>query len=269
VRADAAIDLLWRSSHDVKALLDGGALPPRTGAYLTLLDSITYPQVASTDATQNLLAADVVWDHLVALQQPFKATRGFPYLDLLLRAGRAERAGTVWQQMAEVDPVVKAHLAGGGELINNGNFDEDPLQGGFDWRYSTTEAVQISLDNAMARTGFRSLRLDFQGPGIAYIPWVQYVVVEPGARYHFSGFIRSRDLLTSSGPRFVVRQAPTDAVLYKSEDILGTSGWREESGEFTTGLEVHMVTVGLEREPGDRRIEGTVWVDDLSLKKQP
>ena len=270
-RSDAAIDLLWRSSHDVKKLLDGGTVPPRVDAYLKLLDSITYPQVAPADAAQNLLAADVVWDHLTALQQPFKASRGFAYLDLLLRAGRAERASVVWQQMAEVDPAVKSHLAGGGELINNGDFDEDPLQGGFDWRFMTTDAVRVSLDNAMARTGLRALRLDFAGPGSAALslPCVQFVAVEPNTHYHFSGFIRSRDLLTTSGPRFAVSDAQSGAILYQSSDILGTDGWREESGDFTTGPDARLLMVGLIRQPSEPRIEGTLWIDDLSLKKQP
>ncbi len=53
-RSAAAIDLLWRSSHDVKPLFDGDAIPPRTDALLALLDSITRPHIVPDpgDTTQ-------------------------------------------------------------------------------------------------------------------------------------------------------------------------------------------------------------------------
>jgi tetratricopeptide (TPR) repeat protein len=271
-RSAAAIDLLWRSSHDVKPLFDGDAIPPRPDALVALLDSITrshiVPDVNDTTQAKDLTAAGLVWDRLAVLHQPFKTTAAFPYFELLIRAGQLERADSVWRQMADLDPAVKARIATG-DLINNGSFEQDPLQGGFDWQFSTTDAVRASIDNNMARTGLRSLRFDFLGPALSYVPCIEYVLVEPNSRYHFSGYLRSRDLLTTSGPRLVVLDHQSGAVLYKSDDILGTDGWREESGDFTTGPNTRLLVINVARDPGDRRIEGTAWLDDLSLKKQP
>ena len=50
---------------------------------------------------------------------------------------------------------------------------------------------------------------------------------QPGL--HFSAFVRSEDIVSASGPRLVIQDFYGNQVLVSTDDLLGTSGWREQT----------------------------------------
>ena len=97
----------------------------------------------------------------------------------------------------------------------------------------------------------------------------QVDVVNPNTDYYFRAFMKSRALSTRAGPHFEIFD-PKDVQKYHWEtpDILGTTEWSEYSLRIHTGPQTRLLTVRLRRKPAvelDKRIEGTLWVDDVQL----
>jgi len=61
---------------------------------------------------------------------------------------------------------LSAYLPTEENLVVNGDFSLDILNGGFDWNYVTRTGVRPLLDPSDFREGHRSLSLTFEGPGI-------------------------------------------------------------------------------------------------------
>ena len=54
-------------------------------------------------------------------------------------------------------------------------------------------------------------------------------------------------------------------VLVSTDDLLGTSGWREQTVDFTTGPQTRLIAIKVMRVPGNPLIKGTFWLDDVKL----
>jgi hypothetical protein len=124
------------------------------------------------------------------------------------------------------------------------------------------------VDTEQFHGGTRSLRIDFNGEPGADTGLVQTVSVKPDTRYRFTGFMRAENLLSSSGPRFLISNEKGEQY-FLSDDLIGSSFWRESQAEFRTGNETKAIAISVVREPGSSRIKGTVWVDDISLRELP
>jgi hypothetical protein len=61
----------------------------------------------------------------------------------------------------------------------------------------------------------------------------------------------------------------SNAVLFSSEEILGSTSWKELSGELTTPSDCRLVKLSIVRSPSFGRIRGRVWLDDLRMEKRP
>ena len=55
-------------------------------------------------------------------------------------------------------------------------------------------------------------------------------------------------------------------VLVSTEDLLGTSGWRELLSDFVAGSQTRLIAIKVMRVPGNPLIKGTFWLDDVKLK---
>jgi hypothetical protein len=82
----------------------------------------------------------------------------------------------------------------------------------------------------------RSSRLTC-GPGSG-VP--EYFPVQPGTRYRFGAYVKSRD-------------------------ILETNGGIEPIAEFVTRPETHLVTLSAGRTPGNPLVKGSFWLGDGRL----
>ena len=126
--ADPAIQFCWRINPDVDALLRD-VVPARSEAYLAFLNLLMQKQETAATAK--------VWAALVASQQTFELRYVYEYLQYLFNHKDVDQARLVWQQAAPRFGL-SAYLPSGRNLIVNGDFGLDVLNGGFDWQYRET-----------------------------------------------------------------------------------------------------------------------------------
>lgn len=252
---NAALSLCWRATRNVNIML-AEAVPPQPAAYFALL-SLLMNQGQTAPA-------EVVWNHLASLGQQFPAADAFPFLDYLIGKHEISAAVQVWQRLLARDHDLEGYEQSG-NLIVDGGLEQEFLNGGFDWRYADTGAVQLAIDNSEFHGGNQSVRLAFSGPGGSDPGIFQYVPVLPDTNYHFSAYTKAEDIESASGPRLAILDAYSGQEYVLTDDSLGTTGWREQSADFQTGRETSLLIVKVTRVPGNPLIKGKFWVDDVSL----
>jgi hypothetical protein len=160
-------------------------------------------------------------------------------------------------------------------LVVNGDFEEDLLKMGFDWRVAPMEGIYAGVDTSTYHSPSRALLIRFSGKqNIDYHHVYQFVRVEPGRTYRLQGFLKTEGITTDSGPRLEVRDGHDASQLQTfSESNVGTSGgWTQVILDFTAGAKTELVLAGVARLPSrklDNLIAGKVWVDDVSLAPLP
>jgi len=77
--------------------------------------------------------------------------------------------------------------------------------------------------------------------------------------------LKSEDIVSASGPRLLIQDSCSNQVLVSTDDSLGTSGWREQTVDFTTGPQTRLITLRVMRVPGNPLIKGIFWLDDVKL----
>jgi tetratricopeptide (TPR) repeat protein len=253
---DLALQLCWRATGDANRILDQ-ALPRRPDLYLSFLRLLIYKQ--------EVAAAENVWNHLIALNQEFSTKLAFPYFRFLIAKREVAAAETAWQQLAKVDPSLQPYLPSRENLIINGRFEENVLNGGFDWWYESNPHAALAIDTSEFYGGTRSLSVTFDGLNPADAGILQFVVVKPNTVYEFSAQSRTEDIESASGPRFAIVDAYTNTSYVLTDDLLGTNPWRVQHARFQTGLNTNLVLLKIVRQPGAPLIRGKLWIDDLRL----
>ena len=253
---DSALQLCWRATGDANQILDQ-ALPQRPDLYLSFLRLLI--------SKQEVAAAENVWNHLIALRQEFSTKLAFPYFRLLIAKQEVAAAQTAWQQLAGVDHSLQPYLPSGENLIVNGGFEENVLNGGFDWWYESNPHAALAIDTSEFYAGTRSLSVTFDGLNPADAGILQFVVVKPNTGYEFSAQSRTEDIQSASGPRFSIVDAYTNASYVLTDDLLDTNPWHEQHARFQTGPSTNLVLLRIVRQPGVPLIRGKLWIDDLRL----
>ena len=253
---DLALQLCWRATGDANRMLDQ-VLPRRPDLYLSFLRLLI--------AKQEVAAAENVWNRLIALNQEFSTKLAFPYFRLLIAKQEVAAAQTAWQQLAGVDHSLQPYLPSRENLIVNGGFEENVLNGGFDWWYESNTHAALAIDTSEFYSGTRSLSVTFDGLNPADAGILQFVVVKPNTGYEFSAQSRTEDIQSASGPRFSIVDAYTNASYVLTDDLLDTNPWHEQQARFQTGPNTNLVLLRIVRQPGVPLIRGKLWVDDLRL----
>lgn len=253
-----ALELCWRGTRDVEKILDE-ALPPKVSAHFGLLELLI--------EKGETLAARKVWSRLLTLREPFAARQAFPYLQYLIETGEIETAQRTWQQLAGVNPSLLPYSSSD-NLVLNGGFEQDILNGGFDWRYEPKPQVRVSVDTTESHDGGRSLLLTFAGEPVEDIGVWQFVPVQPGAQYEFTGHMKAENIESGSGPRFAISDASGHAQFAVTEDSIGSSAWQQRRAVFHANKDTRLVVVKIIRSPGQTRIRGKAWIDDLRLVRK-
>jgi len=255
---DAALQLCWRATGDADQILD--LLPRRPDLYLSFLRLLI--------SKQEVAAAENVWNHLIALNQEFSTKLAFPYFRFLIAKQEVAAAQTAWQQLAGVNRSLQPYLPSRANLIVNGGFEENVLNGGFDWWYESNPHAALAIDTSEFYSGTRSLSVTFDGlnPGDAGI--LQFIVVKPHTDYEFSAESRTEDIESASGPRFAIVDAYTNASYVLTDDLLGTNPWRAQHARFQTGPNTNLVLLKIVRQPGVPLIRGKLWIDNLRLAEK-
>ena len=252
---NSALILCWRITHNATVMLMQ-AVPADPLPYFAFLKLLT--EKGETGP------AEVVWGGLMRLGQPFPVSEAFPYFDYLVGKHETGAAVEVWKDLMMRNNELQSYTDPG-NLIVNGGLEKNFLNGGFDWRYLVTDAVQLSVDSSEFHGGNQSLRLAFEGPAVSDGGFFEYVPVLPNKNYHFSAYTKAEDIESASGPRLAVLDAYSGQTYVLTDDSQGTSAWRQQSSDFQTGPETSLLVVKVSRVPSYSLIKGKFWIDDVSL----
>jgi tetratricopeptide (TPR) repeat protein len=253
---DPALELCWRATGDANQMLDR-ALPQRPDLYLSFLRLLI--------SKQEVAAAENVWNRLMGLNQAFSTKLAFPYLRFLIAQHEVAAAQTAWQQLAVLDQSIQPYLPSRENLIVNGGFEENVLNGGFDWLYELNPHAALAIDTSVFHSGTRSLSITFDGRNPGNVGIFQFIPVKPNTDYEFSAEYRTEDIESASGPRFAIVDAYTNASYLLTDDLLDTNPWRVQQARFQTGPNTNLVLLTIVRQPAGPLIRGKLWIDDLRL----
>ena len=248
-----AIRTCWRIRPDIDYLLDT-VIPP--AVYPTMLDFLI--------AKSETAAAEKVWAQIFAVQQPVERQDVFGYVKYLVLHREVAQAARVWQEAAGMASL-QAYEPSSTNLLVNGDFSLDMLNGGFDWVHQKSEGVSLALDPSEAHSSSRSLRITFDGPGIRDAGISQVVAVEPNTSYEFSAFYKAEDMEGAGAMQFAIQDAYKETSFLMSEDLRNSDFWKKAGGAFTTGPDTELLMVRIVRVPPGSPIRGKLWIDGLQL----
>ncbi|MGB9236284.1 MAG: hypothetical protein WCC04_17895 [Terriglobales bacterium] len=253
--ADASLQACWRVRPDVDALLQA-VVPARTDSLMAFLSLLmTKQETAGTVKT---------WERIAQLHEKFDTWRLFEYIRYLIQVRRPDAAMAAWEQAAGTLGL-SAYLPTDDNLVVNGDFSLDILNGGFDWTYVNRTGVRPLLDSSDFREGHRSLSLTFEGPGIADAGIQQLIPVHGSTTYDFSAYYKSADFEGAGGPQIVLRDAYSNALLYASDPLRDADFWKELHSKITVPDSTTLLSLVIERFPAGSPIRGKLWLDDFQL----
>jgi tetratricopeptide (TPR) repeat protein len=254
--ASQAIQTCWKVHPDVEFLLNNVVPPNADETFLGFLTSRNERAAAAT-----------VWAKMYSLQQPISRPHLFEYIRDLVARQQPAQAAQVWRQAATMAGLA-AYQPAPENLLVNGDFSLEILNGGFDWIHQKTRGVMLALDPNETYSSARSLRVIFDGPGIEDAGIRQMVPVEPNTTYEFSAFYKAMEMDGAGGPRFAVQDLYHETSFFMSEDLQNADFWKKISGSFVTGPETRLIVVRIARVPAGSPIRGKLWLDGLQLTPQ-
>jgi tetratricopeptide (TPR) repeat protein len=254
----AALRACWRVRPDPDALLRD-VVPARSDSLIAFLDLLT--------SKQETEGAIKTWQRLAQLHQKFQNRYLYEYVRYLIAMRRPDAAMSAWEQTAGILGL-SAYLPTEDNLVVNGDFSLDILNGGFDWTYVNRTGVQPLLDSSDFRQGHRSLFLTFEGPGINDAGIQQLIPVHGVTTYEFSAYYKSADFEGAGGPQIVLRDAYTGAPLFASDPLNDSDFWKEVHSKITTPDSTTLLVLAIERFPAGSPIRGKLWLGDFELSPE-
>jgi Carbohydrate binding domain/Tetratricopeptide repeat len=251
----AALKLCWRVKPDVDALLHD-VVPPSPAVYSVFLDFLV--------SQKETAAAAKVWTQLAQLRQPLPPALAFNYIRYLVAQHEVDQARLVWQQSATLCGL-SAYQPSPENLIVNGDFSMNVLNGGFDWQYHQSKEVSLALDPTQSHGGHRSLLITFDAQKIDDAGIEQLVPVQPSTGYDFSAYFKASAIQGAGGPRFAIQDVYTATTYFTSDELKNADFWKEVSGNFTTGPDTRLLLLRIQREPPGMPIRGKLWIDTVRL----
>jgi tetratricopeptide (TPR) repeat protein len=161
-------------------------------------------------------------------------------------------------------------------LIWNGSFESDSVKNfaQFDWNFTRNDYATLGIDTNTARTGSRSLKIDFAGKDTTRLDneIKQTIALEAGQKYRFECFVKTDKFSAPEGPHIVLTEIKTGTRTATSEPVAsGTNDWRRISFEFVAPSQsANGLTITIKRLPKfsyDDPTRGTIWFDDFNITK--
>jgi tetratricopeptide (TPR) repeat protein len=252
----AAVKLCWRVKPDVDVLLRDVVPPNVYGTFLDFLIS-----------QKETPAAAKVWTQLAQLRQPLPQPLIFEYIRYLVGQHEVDQARLVWQQASPLCGL-SAYQPSPENLIINGDFNLNVLNGGFDWQYRQSKEVSLALDPTQSHGGHRSLLITFDAQKIDDVGIGQLVPVKPSTGYDFSAFFKADNIQGAGGPIFAVQDLYSETTYFSSDSLKDADFWKEVSGSFTTGPDTKLLLLRIRRAPPGMPIKGKLWIDSVRLVGQ-
>jgi tetratricopeptide (TPR) repeat protein len=256
--ADASLSTCWRVRPDADALLRD-VVPARPDSVIAFLHLLM--------GKQEIEGSMKAWERLTQLHQKFSDRIAFEYVNYLIGAHRPDAAMSAWEKSADLLGL-SAYLPTEDNLVVNGNFSLDILNGGFDWTYVDRTGVKPMLDASAYRQGHRSLSLTFEGPRINDAGVSQLIPVRGPSNYDFSAYYKSADFEGAGGAEIVLRDAYTGAILFASDPLNNADFWKEVHSKVTIPGSTTLLRLAIERFPAGSPIRGKLWLDDFELSPE-
>jgi tetratricopeptide (TPR) repeat protein len=244
-----------------QAFIDAG--PPVVIAYISYLAG-----------RGEMESARQAWNGLVVRASsgnfPLTLALTAPYVDRLLQLGNGQEVQNVRLDL-EKSGVLANDSKAKGNFVFNGDFEQQPLNQGFDWRKSEARYPVVNFAAGNAYSGQRCMRVDFTvARNDTYLMASQWLPLQPDTHYRLSAYVRSDSITSDSGPRLHIYDPSCPACLdATSESTVGTTPWHEIHLDFSTGPTTHLGRLEVVRLAGrifPRDITGTFWLDDVSLR---
>jgi tetratricopeptide (TPR) repeat protein len=253
-----ALRACWRVRPDTDALLRD-VVPAHTNTLVSFLDLLR--------SKQDTEGSIKTWERLTQSHEKFENRYLYDYVRYLIEVHRPEAAMAAWEQSADVLGL-SAYLPSEDNLIVNGDFSLDILNGGFDWTYVNRVGVRPLLDPSDFHEGHRSLFLTFEGPGINDAGIQQLIPVHGATTYDFSAYYKSAEFEGAGGPQIVLRDAYTGTPLFASDPLNDSDFWKEVHSKVTTSSSTTLLLLAIERFPAGSPIRGKLWLDDFELSSE-
>jgi len=254
-----ALTLCWRATHDVDQMI-AAAMPQEPAVYGEFLRYLV--------SLHETVAADELWSRSLTLHKAIPAKNGFAYLDSLIEQHRVSDAARTWNELAVMNPEINSYLPKNGNLVVNPGFEQEILNGGFDWRINQLPNVSIELAAAGdSYEGEHSLAVTFNTSNTDTAGILQLIPVEPDSTYSLSMFYKAEELEGAHGISAAVSDAFSRKPLVSSGEILGSTPWQEISQTFSTGSSTTLVSLELKR-PAGTLIRGKLFIDDVRVVKK-
>jgi hypothetical protein len=255
---DVSLKNCWRVRPDADVLLRD-VVPPRPDTLLAFLNLV----ISKNDTA----GAIKTWERLTQLHEKFDVSHLFEYVRYLIQLHRPDAAMAAWEQAAGTLGLT-GYLPSEDNLVINGDFSLEILNGGFDWTYVNRVGVRPLLDASDFREGDRSLSLTFEGPGISDAGFQQLIPVRGTTTYDFSAFYKSSDFEGAGGPQIVLRDAYSNAPLFASDPLKDADFWKEVHAKITTPADTVLISLAIERFPAGSPIRGKLWLDGFQLSQE-
>ncbi len=248
------LNICWQSFHDINRIQS--ILPPNPEVHLGFIKLLL--------STGDVEPARQIWSALIQLKTPFDYHQALFYIDNLLKTRSVDSANDAWKQLSSKSKVLQAYSRSG-NLVMDGSFSEEILDAGFDWRYIPRPQIVVTLDSTAFHSGNRSLMLTYEQSG-SDAGIFQYIAVEPSTRYRLSTWVKSEDLDTANGPSLTLSDAYDNTIYGSTEETIGTTPWHRVETTLETGPETKLLILAVLRRPGETRIQGKLWLDDIKLE---
>lgn len=210
-----------------------------------------------------------LWAEVMAEGKPFPASVAVPYVDRLLEAMEYDQAKLAWSDL-QARGIIHAKAADD-DLVFNGNFEDKPLNGGFDWRLHDQSYLYLDVAQPASCRQAHCLYMNFTVPqNLEYEPVYQIIPVKPHQLYSLSAYVRSQEITSDSGPRLKVVDPQCETCTNAmTPQVIETRPWHKVEATFFTGPRTRVVKLSVFR-PRSRvfpmEISGEFWMDSISVK---
>ncbi len=210
-----------------------------------------------------------LWSEVMEEGKLFPASAAVPYVDRLLEGLEYDQAKQAWTDM-QAKGIVQAQQPDD-DLVYNGNFEEKPLNGGFDWRLHEQPYLYLDVAQPASCRESRCLYVNFTVPqNLEYEPVYEIIPVKPHQLYSLSAYVRSQDITSDSGPRLRVVDPQCEAcITAMTSSVIETRPWHKVEVTFMTGPRTQVLKLSVFRQRSrvfPMEISGEFWLDSVSLK---
>lgn len=253
--APSAIRLSWRIMPNMDSLLRD-AVPVNAQVYAQFLEFLISQKEPDSLAK--------LWRQMILAGLPIERRYVFEYTQFLILNHQPVEAASAWSQASSLGQL-QSYQPTPANLVVNGDFSSNILNGGFDWLCQQSKDVRFALDPTQSHSGPRSLLVNFDSRGLSESGLRQLIAVAPNTSYDFSAYFKTEDLRGAGGPQFAVQDAYYSDRYFTSSDLSEVDYWKQVSGSFTTGPTTQLLVLHLQRSPGGSPIRGKLWIDDIRL----